>query len=299
MFLVCSSLIWFIDNLSESYIDSATFQLEYINVPDSLLLAKASKRKVDVKIQANGFQFLSFNIKNKSVNIDLSSMESKQNKYFIGQDVYRKQIDKQLRSMTLLEIDRDTLFFTFTQLSEKEVPVVSRVHINLSQNFILDGDIKIEPSTVRIKGPKKTIDTIAQVYTVEKDFPEETTNFAHKVSLQAFADEELTSFSSQTVFIYGKVARFSEKILEVPIKVINLPEGIEIRTFPDHVSILCRAKIDELKNLDESDFTVVADYNSIKDSNSKSVVIAMSKIPEGIHSAQMTEKQVEYILKRQ
>ncbi len=36
----------------------------------------------------------------------------------------------------------------------------------------------------------------------------------------------------------------------VPIKVINLPEGFEIRTFPDAVSVLCRGKLDDLKNLD-------------------------------------------------
>ncbi len=50
MFLICSSLIWFINNLSESYIDNATFDFKFINVPDSLLLTKAYKKEVDVKV---------------------------------------------------------------------------------------------------------------------------------------------------------------------------------------------------------------------------------------------------------
>ena len=299
MFLVCSSLIWFINNLSESYIDNATFDFKFINVPDSLLLTKASKKEVDVKVQATGFQFLGFNLKHKEVKIDLSSASQKAGKYYIVQSEYRKQIDKQLRSMTLIEIDRDTLFFEFTQVGTKKVPVKSRVNINLSQNFILDGPLKIEPSMVTIKGPKSSIDTINSVHTLKINFPEETSNFTHKVELFINPELENTTYSNSTVFIYGKVARFSEKLVDVPIKVINLPAGYEIRTFPDAVSVLCRAKLDNLKNLDSTGFEVVADYNSISDNTSKIISLELLKIPESLHSAELNEDQVEFILKRQ
>ena len=299
MFLVCSALIWFIDNLSESYISNATFNLEYINVPDSLLLTNASKNKVDVKIQASGFQFLSFNIKNKNVKIDLSTTNKVGNKYFIAQNVYRKQIDKQLRSMTLLEIDQDTLFFKFTEIASKMVPVNSRININLSQNFILDGELKIEPDTIIVKGPKSSIDSINSVNTLKLDFPEVTSNFTHKVELYKSPELENTTFSTNSVFIYGKVARFSEKIIDVTIQVINLPEGFQIRTFPDKVSVLCRAKIDDLKNLGSSGFQVVADYDAIKDDSSNIIPLELVKKPENLQSAVLNENQVEYILKRQ
>jgi len=299
MFLVCSSLIWFINNLSESYIDNATFDFKFINVPDSLLLTTASKKAVDVKVEATGFQFLGFNLKHKEVKIDLSSASQKAGKYYIVQSEYRKQIDKQLRSMTLLEIDRDTLFFTFTQVGTKKVPVKSRVNINLSQNFILDGPLKIEPSMVTIKGPKSSIDTINSVNTLKMSFPEETSNFTHKVELFKNPELENTTYSNSTVFIYGKVARFSEKLVDVPIKVINLPAGYEIRTFPDAVTVLCRAKLDNLKNLDSTGFEVVADYNSISDNTSKIITLELLKIPENLHSADLNEDQVEFILKRQ
>ena len=299
MFLVCSSLIWFINNLSESYINNATFDFKFINVPDSLLLTKASKKEVDVKVEATGFQFLGFNLKNKEVKIDLSTASQKAGKYYIVQSVYRKQIDKQLRSMTLIEIDRDTLFFEFTQVRTKKVQVKSRVNINLSQNYILDGPLKIEPSMVTIKGPKSSIDTINSVNTLKMDFPEETSNFTHKVELFKNPELENTTYSNSTVFIYGKVARFSEKLIDVPIKVINLPAGYEIRTFPDAVSVLCRAKLDNLKNLDSTGFEVVADYNSISDNTSKTIILELLKIPENLHSADLKEEQVEFILKRQ
>ncbi len=299
MFLVCSGLIWFINNLSESYISNAKFKLEFINVPDSLLLMHVSKNQVNVKIQATGFQFLGFNIKNKIVQIDLASLSKEGETYFIAQNVYRKQIDNQLGSMTLLEMDRDTLFIEFTEVGSKIVLVNSKININLSQNYFLDGALKIEPSTITVKGPKSSIDSIDRVNTVKMDFPEETLNFAHKVELYKSPELENIDYSSNTVFIYGKVARFSEKIIETPIEVINLPEGLEIRTFPEKASILCRAKIDDLKHMDGSSFRVVADYNDIKDDASKVLSLKLLKKPENVHNARLNENQVEYILKRQ
>ncbi|NND80430.1 MAG: hypothetical protein HKN53_11065 [Maribacter sp.] len=299
MFLVCSGLIWFINNLSESYINNATFEFKFINIPDSLLLTKASKEEVDVKVQANGFQFLGFNLKNKEVKIDLSSASQKDGRYFIAQSIYRKQIDKQLRSMTLIEIDKDTLFFEFTQVGTKKVPVTSRVGIELSQNFILDGPLKIKPAMVTIRGPKTSIDTIKSVNTLKMSFPEETTNFTHEVELFKNPELENTTYSHNTVFVYGKVARFSEKLIDIPIKVVNLPAGYEIRTFPDAAAVICRAKLDNLKNLDSTGFEVVADYNSVTDNTSKIITLELLKWPESLHSASLNENQVEFILKRQ
>ncbi|MBT8298934.1 MAG: hypothetical protein KJO52_11430 [Maribacter sp.] len=299
MFLVCSGLIWFINNLSESYINNATFEFKFINIPDSLLLTKASKEEVDVKVQANGFQFLGFNLKNKGVKIDLSTASQKDGRYFIAQSIYRKQIDKQLRSMTLIEIDKDTLFFEFTQVGTKKVPVTSRVGIELSQNFILDGPLKIKPAMVTIRGPKTSIDTIKSVNTLKMSFPEETTNFTHEVELFKNPELENTTYSHNTVFVYGKVARFSEKLIDIPIKVVNLPAGYEIRTFPDAAAVICRAKLDNLKNLDSTGFEVVADYNSVTDNTSKIITLELLKWPESLHSASLNENQVEFILKRQ
>ena len=80
---------------------------------------------------------------------------------------------------------------------------------------------------------------------------------------------------------------------------INLPEGFQIRTFPDKVSVLCRAKIDDLKNLGSSGFQVVADYDAIKDDSSNIIPLELVKKPENLQSAVLNENQVEYILKRQ
>lgn len=299
LFLLSSFLAWFISNLSESYEDRATFQLEYINVPDSLFLTRASKNEIEVRLRANGFQFLWFNFRPKRVKVNLSAMGKRDRKYFVLHDSYKNQIDRQLSgSMRLLDMDRDTLFFQFFKVYSKEVPVKPVIELNLAQNHLLDGKLILEPDKVTITGPKNEIDSILVARTEALILPELSSDFSHTLSLNKPKTLENTSYSQNTIKISGKVSRFSEKIIEVPVQVINVPEGAEIKTFPNVVSLLCKAKIGQLKDLGAADFQLIADYERAGNSK-KTLLLEVGRKPEGIHSVRLLETQVEYILKRE
>ena len=297
VFLLCSSMIWFINNLSESYVNYATFDLEYINAPDSLLLADISKANVNVKLKAVGFQFLGFNLKNKKILIDLSTVEKEGSNFYIPHTVFRKQIESQLPgSMSLLEMDKDTLSFNFYSTETKKVKVKPRLRINLAQNYLLDGDLKIEPDSITITGPKNEIDSINDVSTLKQNLTDLTSDFSRTVEVYKSPELKNTVFSTGTVLVSGAVARFSEKILEIPIKIINEPKGMQVKIFPDKVSVVCKAKIDELKQLQSSDFQVTADYGTVENGNLKMLELVLAKKPKNIHSARLNEKNVEFIL---
>ncbi|MFK5972728.1 MAG: CdaR family protein [Flavobacteriaceae bacterium] len=300
IFLLCSVLAWFMNKLSESYTSATTFDLEYVAVPTRFLLKRTSKDQVDVKLKAVGFKFLGFNIKKKKIKIDLSQIQKRNSRYFISPNVYRKQIERQLSgSMTLLEIERDTLFFDFYELSSKTVPVITRVQLIFAQNHLLEEALKVEPDIITITGPKNEIDTIENVQTEKLDLSGLTSDFSHKVKLYKAKELKNTSFSFTQVTVQGRVSRFSEKIIAVPIKVINLPEGMQIKTFPDRVSVLCRARLSELSALDSSDFQITVDYSEISENSSEEMLfLKLSMIPEKVFSANLLENQVAYILNR-
>lgn len=299
VFLVCSFLAWLVSRLSEIYTQRTSFDLVYTNVPDSLRLTNVSKENVDVRLRASGFQFLGFNFKTKEIAIDLSTVDQSESRYFIPQNIYRKQIQDQLSgSMTLLEVDRDTLFFNFYKVFEKEVPVRSNITINLGQNYLMEGELVIKPETVTIRGPQSEIEDIDYVSTLKMVLSDLTSDFENMAALNKPATAANTTYSVNSVKVSGKVFRFSEKIIDIPVQVINLPEGTAIRTFPDAVSVLCKARIDRLKDLSTADFGVIADYNNAK-RNTQRLNIKLIKKPESLHSAQLLDNEVEYILKRE
>src|SRR6056297_929627 len=53
LFLLCSFLVWFISNLSETYESRAYFTLNYRNLPDSLLLGKNSNSQIEAKLRTS------------------------------------------------------------------------------------------------------------------------------------------------------------------------------------------------------------------------------------------------------
>jgi len=299
VFLLCSSLAWLVSQLSENYTQGTSFNLVYINVPDSLRLTKASKNTLDVRLRASGFQFLGFNFKSKQIAIDLSEIDRRGMHYYIPQQNYRKQIQNQLTgSMTLLEADRDTLFFEFYRVYKKEVPVQSNVTVNLGQNYLLEDDITLSPKSIILMGPKEEIAAVNFVNTLKMELSDLTSDFESPVALSRPEGLENTIYSINSVVVSGKVFRFSERIIDVPIGVINLPEGTEIRTFPEAVSVLCKARIDKLKDLKTTDFEVIGDYENVSKSR-QMLELKLTTIPAILHSAQLLENEVEFILKRE
>ncbi|MEP3210391.1 MAG: CdaR family protein [Maribacter sp.] len=300
IFLFCSTSAWFISNLSESYISNTAFGLSYANAGDDLMLVSASHDKINVKLEAVGFQFLGFSFKKKNIAIDLSDVAKDGRQYYLPHQNYTAQIEKQLpNSMRLIDIQKDTLFFDFQEVISKEVPVKPLIHINLAKNYLLDGKLEITPATIRVKGPRNEVDTITNVRSSKISLTDLTSDFSRKVSLDIPNDLHSTSFSATSITIAGKVSRFSEKIMTVDVKVLNLPSGTSIQLLPDKVNILCKGTINTLKNLTTSDFEVVADFSKIRNSRSKRIALGIIKQPEKLSSAILQETQVEFILKRE
>jgi hypothetical protein len=298
VFLICSALIWLISKLSETYTQRVSFELSFINSPDSLLLTGTSKESVDVRLSASGFGFLGFNFGRNALNIDLSKVRGAGDSYFVNRAAYEKQIESQIPgSMSLLEVDRDTLFVYFERLHSKEVPVVSDLRVELAQNHILEDSLHISPSSVTIKGPKTEIDGVEEIHTLSQSLQNVSQDFNVKIDLANLQGLENTSFEQNSVEVSGKVFRFSEQMIEIPVRVINLPAGVEIKTFPHAVSVLCKARIDRLKTLRAAEFDLVADFNSAR-ADEKLLEPQLRHRPEGVYDAKVMDKEVEFILIR-
>ncbi len=298
VFLICSGLIWLISKLSETYTQRSAFKLSYVNAPDSLLLTGASKLEVDTRLRASGFKFLSYNFGREALNIDLSDVKSSKGNYFINKETYQKQIENQLPgNMTLLEVDQDTLFVYFKKLISKEVKVSPNLTINLEQNYLLEGPLVLDPPSITIRGPKSEIELVDEIFTVSSTFAKVVEDFNATVALSKPAELENTVYEVEQVKISGKVFKFSEQLIQVPVEVINLPEGAEIKTFPNTIPVLCKARLDRLKNLGPQDFELVADFAANR-TQSQQLELKLLNKPDEVYDAQLMETKVEFILIR-
>lgn len=300
IFLFCSVLAWFISKLSDTYVSDATFDVSYSSLPDSLFLERASTDKISVKLKATGFQLLWFNLKDKKIVLDLSKIQRNGPRYYISRETYKRQIEKQLsKSMTLVEINEEEIYFDFYKIDTKEVPIVPIVQLNLAPDYMIDGPLEVKPDKILIHGPEDEIDSILNIKTKRIDLSGLTSDVDLKVQLALPDNLERTTFSVNSARVKGKIFRFSERLIEVPIKVLNLPSGYAIKTFPDKAAIVCKSRIDDLKNLESSDFSVVADYSSIGNQKTSTLTLKILKKPKKLSSVVLQESKVEFILKQE
>ena len=298
VFLLCSFLAWLVSKLSETYTTTVSFSLNYINTPDSLVFSEASFDQIDSRLQSTGFQLLKNNFYDNRININLESIRSKNGSYYLTQADYQKQIEKQVSgTMNLLEINGDTLFFELFSLKEKEVSIITDLNLNPAQNYLIDDMLLVEPAVITIKGPREELEMISSISTVEVIKENIADDFSFDVNLVKPLELKNSVLSHSSVRISGKVFRFSEKLLEVAVRVINLPEGTEISTFPSTVSVLCKARVDALKNIKASDIQLIADFKERKP-NTALLPLQLGPTPEGIYDMQLLTREVEFILKR-
>ncbi|NNJ88895.1 MAG: YbbR-like domain-containing protein [Eudoraea sp.] len=297
--LFFSFLAWFISKLSDQHTDRATFELVYNNIPDSLFFVGASKVNLTITARGSGWQFLGSRFRTRKLIIDLDEMSYRSNNYFMAEPVYRKQIESKLPdAMTILQMDQDTLFFEFTRMISKKVPVRADVTIDLAQNYLMDGDLQINPDSVVLRGPLKELDTITEAHTEAIVLSDVTDSFKRTLQLLQPSDLIHAVYEKQNVTLSATVFRFSEKIFQIPVEVVNLPEGTQIRTFPNTVEVLCKARVERLKEIVSADFRIIADLADIKE-DSPFLPLSLVQQPDNLPSVQIRQSRVEFILKRE
>lgn len=299
VFLFFSSLAWFVNNLAQTFVGTTSFNLNYENVPKEFLLTETPKNQLQARIRAIGFQFIGFGIRKKNIQINLSEVKKSEGRYYIPPSVYRRQIQSQLSNdMELLEMENDTIFIKFTTLESKEVPVIPRVNITFATNHALLDSLKISPRKIMVKGPQTQIDTIQSVKTSFTELMNIDTDFSRQVTLVKSRDLEETSFEPSRITISGKVFRFSEQVFEVPVTMLNLPDSVQVRMFPDVVNVVCQAQLEILKDITPGDFLITADYGQVEGSDQNILPLVIKEKPNKLNNALLRTKEIEFILKK-
>ena len=292
-------MAWFLSNLSEPYESRANFVLNYRNLPDTLLLGNDAVNMLEAKLRTSGFQFLYYNFVKKRINIDVSQAELQNGKYVLKEETLKKQIDQQLsQNISLLDLDRNQLVMDLYQVATREIPIKVNLNLQYQQNYILDGAPQVTPDHITVKGPENEIDTLKEIETQSLALSNLSSDFSQNVALVFPKDLYNTIFSTNRVNVTGKVVKFSERVFEVPIQVINFPEGYLVKTFPNSVSLLCKATPEQLKEISETDFQVVADYRQINGSGN-TLFLEITKSPHKVYDVRLLENTVNFVFEQQ
>ena len=258
IFVTISFLFWGITKFSKNYSALVFFNVKYENTPD-LMIIKSNYKTIEGYINSSGFQLLLYRLMPKTLKVDISIANFDNSKGVIDLIPQRRALDDQIIG-NFLSFENDQLFFNYYTFKTKKIKVKANTEFNYMSGFGGINDFKITPDSVVVSGPKATLEKLEFLNTqlIEKD------NISKDINLLALIEnnDSLLKISPNKVFISRSVKQYTEQEFEVYIKVVNLPDSIEIKLFPEKVKLTSSLPIQFIEKVEDKDFELVFNYST-------------------------------------
>ena len=293
-FLLLATSIWFLTKFSKSLVGEFNLDLVYHRLPEQVILSAHAPKQIQIKVKASGFRLISEFFKPKTLSIDLSAgRKIDNNSIKFTQDqllafCYRKMPEAGMISMELKE-----LLVPLDRLSAKIVDVKFQGNISLAQGFRIIGTPSITPSNVTIYGPLKAIDTIKFIKTSYVDLIELRSGRARSLALKPL-NLENTSLSQDSIQWSANIIEHTQKQIELPVKVINVPKGIKLQIFPETMLLTIEIPVDNFGQYDQSNFNLICDYNE-RISEDSFMIPTLKNKSDSVFRPILSHKKVDYV----
>lgn len=298
IFFVFTSILWLLIKLSETHNATINYDIEYVSVPKDKLILGNPVSSLNISVRAGGYNILKHRIFKKSLKLDVSRTEKKDGAYVFVTSYLEAAIKEQLdKDITLQNIQIGSIPIELGKNIEKRIPVISNLELSFRKDFDLNGEIILNPDSVTVRGSENLVDTLSVIETEITSLTDLNADFTIDVPLVIQEALQKLNFSTETVQINGKVVRFTEKVLEVPIIINNKPENISIRLFPERVKVKCRGSLSDVKKVFSNDIMVTADFDQVE--NSGILIPKIVKYPTYLRSAEILDKKIEFLTKKE
>jgi len=294
--LVLATVAWIITVLSNPYAYNVREVLTFKNSPQKRAFHSLQPDTVNARVNGSGWDMLfsKMNIENKLITVDLRSLENK-NYIVLSSQLDNINNSKEL-SQQIIAFNPDTLYFDFSNRKEKRVPVNLIARIQFQHQYFQSGNIHLTPAYVVVNGPENVINKISEwrTDTLKMDSVSETV--IKIIGLQPVSESNLTIYP-KNVEVTIPVDEFTEKILTVPVKLINNDYG-EVKIFPQKVKITFTVALTKYAEIDEDFFEATADMDLWRYHGYKSLPVVVSKVPSFCKIVNIEPANIDFIIKK-
>ena len=303
VFLVClfiSILMWLFIELMKDYTDEIKYKIAFTNAPKDLILTNSGENEISIGMNAQGFELLAakYARKKRTLTIDLSTLKIRLTAdgytAFLPSTRIMEQLGKQIRfEKEITSIKPDTLFFRFSEIYRKQVPVRPNVSYTLNGQYDITDSISFSPQFVTVSSIKSIIDTLSFVKTQKLTLNQLDSSVSVKVALYKGPSASVLKYSTDSVTVNLKVEQVTEAGYTVPVAISGNGENVKI--FPDKVEIVCRVPLSVYPHIGVSDFATQVEYLPSL-TKEKRLKVTLVKVPEKVRVLKIIPADVEYII---
>ena len=295
VFVIISCFFWTVTKFSNVYKFKNDFYINWTNIPKTIIVDDQEK-KISILISATGFEIIlyKFFIKNIDLSIDKDVIYDK-NIATVNINKKLFEIENQLfENNKIEEIISKQISFNYSVLSKKKVPVFFNKKIKFRPGYLNEDEFNLIPDSIFVIGPNNIIDTLKRVKTIlfEKKDVYKSINEVIELSV---LDNLL--FNQNEIKISSIIKKYSEKDFKIPIKILNLPDSIRLKLFPNYVTLKAIISLDRYNEISNNDFMITSNYKSLN-SNFTSLSLLLREYPKDVKNINWYPKTVNYLIRK-
>ena len=301
VFIGFSSLMWFFNKLGDETNATIHYPVTFINLPMQKVVVNDLPDNLDLSVQGRGFDILRYKMGKmpEPVVINLSRLNhilAKEStmEFHLGTSALFEEIKSQLpANLALSMIQPDTIYFVFSNYSEKRVPVRPVLDLYFDSQCRIDGEITVTPSEVTVNGPDLLLDTLQAVYTKRIVARKVTRDISRNVDLQPIDGIALIH---RKVKVDVPISKFTEAVATVPISVVGEPDSAAVRLMPNEVTIRYWVSTNDYTRINHTDFKVEADARQIESMIGMQLPVTVSVQPANVYNVSVEPQIVNFVL---
>lgn len=301
LFVVIATVFWLLNELSGNYTASLNYPVKFTNLPQNKILVNDLPKKLNLNVNGHGFTLLRYKLSPATYPIIINMEEYGNNfgkqsvKQFRLQTRFiRETVGRQIPSeIEVIDILPDTIVFQFANIVSKKVPIKPNLRLEFDDQCMVNGDITFSPETIVVTGPSTIIDTLSAVYTKNIKINGLNKTIERNVTLKEIKNIE---FEKIRVVMTLPVSIFTQANFEIPVQTKNVPDSLDIKTFPRIVKLTCLIALSDYDKVQAKDFVVVADYNNVADLLGNKLGLKLELAPKNVKLVTFFPESVEFIL---
>ncbi|WP_456423598.1 CdaR family protein [Lutibacter sp.] len=298
--LLLTSIIWLLIELSKITNSTAVFKIEYKNIPTGMLLQRKPISEINIVLKAPGFSLLKYKIKKNKVALNLNKVAKGNSNYYLLPNQQKAYLNAQLpRETEVVSVLKDTIFIELGKNKSKKVPVNLQLDIKFKLGYNLTAPLKIIPDSVTITGPEKHVDSIKELSNRLLELNDVHKNIYKELDLKLPPKNANVILNTTKVLVKANVDKFTEGSFNIPVTIINKPEGIKINTFPNTIEVIYQAGLSNFNKITKNSFLVVYDYKQYeKDTLIQFLTPIIKQKSEFISSLKINPSKIEFLIQK-
>lgn len=294
LFLAIAAGLWYVNKLSRIYKTEVTIPLVLVSDYNSAGWVEAPSMKVRCLVEGAGNDLLRYNLGLASaLNISLASLgieaTSKEGYYKILPESLRESMKIKPNDLQIIKILDTIPWVRIDKMVSVTLPIKNNVEIFCKKQFMVVGQVLIQPASITVQAPKSVIDTLQYIQTEHLVYT--NINKSVNIGVDLVIPPEVI-VADQQVRLMADIEGYTELEYTIHVDAENLPFAVTMISIPSQIVIHIKVPMKSLKAVDITPPTATIDYNERTTLRSNQFKIKINNLPM---DAVVTSISPEYV----